>query len=804
MARNYQIIDALQTQVEGRLSAQPGAYDGRKNLFTSFDLEFESGAREYVVPMGTPSSTGERSRGPEEFKVRLTHVASINPELLKRFVRGEQNHDDMVLTAIMALNVVIRMGPSQRYPFRGRSFFTDRETRDIGGGIVLWRGYFQSVRPAIDRMLVNIDISTGPMYKPGTLINLALEFLRMAGEPNALAPRRGFPERERMRLQQFVSGLKVTTPHNEHNPGRQRLVKKLSRESARDLSFEVADGQSITVAQYFQERLNRPLRFPDVICVELSTGALIPLELCDVPPGQIIRKQMTPDAIKSILGFSSMHPRERHRSIRDGLSVLEYGQSEYIRQFGMTIDDDELLDIDARVIKAPRLKYNPESKQPNVVLKTGNSTWNLIDKLMYKPATIDNWVVLIYERQGRCRREVANEMVANLVKGCEAVGISINHQPAVMRWESGQANIGRQLRAACEECQRFSKSLPTLIVVVLPDGGNDIYTAVKHFGDVSDGIATQCMKSSKCLRAKAQYFANITLKINMKLGGINVVPEPQDVSFLTDPANPMMVMGRSRQMTYDYAYPYSGCQHAAKYVSRMSVQKTLREVIEDLEGMCVGEMGKLPKRILFYRDGVSEGEFKTIITEELKAIRSACAKLDFDPTITLVVVGKKHKVVFFPRQANADQGGNSTAGLIDRSGNCPAGMVVDTKITSPVEFDYYLLSHNGILGTSKPAHYNVLFDENKFTADGLQSLSFALCHVYARCTRSVSVPAPVYYAHNVCTRAKNHYEPQQSRTMFGSEIATETTDTGGTTSANEYERGFRQTHERMAKTMYFC
>ena len=29
-------------------------------------------------------------------------------------------------------------------------------------------------------------------------------------------------------------------------------------------------------------------------------------------------------------------------------------------------------------------------------------------------------------------------------------------------------------------------------------------------------------------------------------------------------------------------------------------------------------------------------------------------------------------------------------------------------------------------------------------ADGLQSLSFALCHVYARCTRSVSYPAPVY------------------------------------------------------------
>ena len=47
LARNVEIIKALQTQeVEERLFARPGVYDGRKNLFTSFDLEFESGFHE--------------------------------------------------------------------------------------------------------------------------------------------------------------------------------------------------------------------------------------------------------------------------------------------------------------------------------------------------------------------------------------------------------------------------------------------------------------------------------------------------------------------------------------------------------------------------------------------------------------------------------------------------------------------------------------------------------------------------------------------------------------------------------------
>jgi Piwi domain len=164
---------------------------------------------------------------------------------------------------------------------------------------------------------------------------------------------------------------------------------------------------------------------------------------------------------------------------------------------------------------------------------------------------------------------------------------------------------------------------------------------------------------------------------------------------------------------------------------------------------------------------VSEGQFATVLEQELPLIRgmppfysscvdpnfaiAACAKLGFKPTITLIIVGKRHHVRFFPKTENEG----------DRSGNCPAGTVVDSDVVNPVEFDFYLQSHGGLLGTSRPAHYNVLIDENKFTyvaflvkiavdvdgvhrADGLQSLSFALCHVYARATRSVSIPAPVY------------------------------------------------------------
>ena len=57
-----------------------------------------------------------------------------------------------------------------------------------------------------------------------------------------------------------------------------------------------------------------------------------------------------------------------------------------------------------------------------------------------------------------------------------------------------------------------------------------------------------------------------------------------------------------------------------------------------------------------------------------------------------------------------------------RSGNIPAGTTVDIGITHPTEFDFYLCSHQGIQGTSRPSHYHVLWDDNRFDADELQQV----------------------------------------------------------------------------------
>ncbi len=46
--------------------------------------------------------------------------------------------------------------------------------------------------------------------------------------------------------------------------------------------------------------------------------------------------------------------------------VLEYGQSEYVREFGLTVANEPIR-IQARVMNAPTLRYHQSSKQPSAV-----------------------------------------------------------------------------------------------------------------------------------------------------------------------------------------------------------------------------------------------------------------------------------------------------------------------------------------------------------------------------------------------------------------------------------------------------
>nr|XP_021484740.1 protein argonaute-2 isoform X2 [Meriones unguiculatus] len=278
-----------------------------------------------------------------------------------------------------------------------------------------------------------------------------------------------------------------------------------------------------------------------------------------------------------------------------------------------------------------------------------------------------------------------------------------------------------------------------LVVVILP-GKTPVYAEVKRVGDTVLGMATQCVQMKNVQRTTPQTLSNLCLKINVKLGGVNNILLPQGRPPVFQ--QPVIFLGA------DVTHPPAGD-------------------------------GKKPS-------------IAAVLHHELLAIREACIKLekDYQPGITFIVVQKRHHTRLFCTDKNERVG---------KSGNIPAGTTVDTKITHPTEFDFYLCSHAGIQGTSRPSHYHVLWDDNRFSSDELQILTYQLCHTYVRCTRSVSIPAPAYYAHLVAFRARYHLVDKEHDSAEGSH-------TSGQSNGRDHQALAKavQVHQDTLRTMYFA
>ncbi|KAG2013567.1 argonaute family member [Coprinopsis cinerea AmutBmut pab1-1] len=793
-AVNLKLITHLQTTIAPDVFTPRGVYDGRKNFFSSKELPFGGQkSMEFNVPFidGPTAAPATSHRGPRICQVKLTKVAQINTEVLRRFTEGLQSADANVQTAITACNVVVRMQPILSHPFNTRSFFPGTERKDLGEGLEAWRGLFQSVRPSFDRIFVNVDISTGIMHKGGPLEEHLLAILRgrrrVEGK-TGLRAKTLDPQCLRF-LERSVNGIRVIVMIPGATP-RERVLKGLTSKDSSAV-FLMPDKTKISVAQYYQT---------------VGNGSIVPLEFCVVKEGQFMRKQIPQEKIADVLKFSTNKPNDRLNKIREGRNALGH-QSEYVQSFGLEIDDSPMK-VQARVLAPPRLKYGKNSKRPGAEFETPqNGAWNMKDRKFYQGSAIGGrWGVVVFG-DGRSRQGNVTEMIRSLVAACQATGIAIEPTKYWAEVPSQGSVVHDQLKRIGQRIyDGHNKVPPSLIVVVLPDGpvANEIYSQVKFFGDVKMGVHTQCMRAMRCFGGNNQYFANIALKLNARLGGVNVAPDLSDgVSRnLLSPPNKTLVMGA------DVIHPSPGSEgrpsftavvgstdcNMTRFVSSTRAQTSREEIIDDLKDMSMEVLGQYkqtnkanPTSIIFYRDGVSEGQFQHVLEKEVAALKAACQSLGIPSAkITFIIVGKRHHIRFFPASQND----------ADRSGNCKAGTVVDGHITHPLEYDFYLQSHGGLLGTSRPAHYSVLYDARQ----PVESLTFTLCHLYARSTRSVSIPAPVYYADIVCSRSKNHFEPE---TRSGSASEYSGTNGGPARDVEEVKKNFKPLHQNMKNAMYF-
>ncbi|KAJ3121651.1 argonaute 1 [Physocladia obscura] len=758
-AKNRRVYQLWEDEalLSGNLGGVRPVFDGRKNVYSARPLPIVGDASEFTVDFFDNEDPFAIKNTAKKFTLALIKVGEINMQSLGLFLEGnrqiETPHD-----AINALDILLRHRPSLVYTTVGRCFYTPDSAAPIANGAQLWQGFHQSIRPTRGQMLINLDVSATAFFQPGPLVEMVAKILNR-NTPNDL--RAPITEKDRTKLDKTLKGLKVAVTHRGQIRRKYRIARLTLTPASRTMFQLTATGQEESVAGYFLNKYNAPLYFPHLPCLIVGDPAkliYLPIEVCEVVAGQRHLRKLNERQTAEMIKFTCQPPHVRSNKISAGITILQQRDNEYLREFDVTIGH-EMAIVNSRILPAPAISYHPASKEPVITPREG--AWNLRDKMVAQGVTIRSWSVVAFGTDHDYPVVAIQKFITLLVQTCEECGVFVQNRQPPISYANPHGNVEKTIVDAYMVAGNSFQERPQLVVCILPNTGVPLYAEIKRVSDTVVGLATQCIQAKHMFAAKRQYCANVCLKMNVKLGGMNSFLSNAQLPFVSE--RPTIVFGA------DVTHPAPGSAstqsiaalvgsmdaQCSRYAAAIRVQKGRQEMIQDLASMVVELLktfyqtcGAKPERICFFRDGVSEGQFHDVLRAEIEAMRVACTMLEatYRPTITYIVVQKRHHARFFPIRKEDS----------DKSGNVLPGTVVETGVTHPSEFDFYLCSHPGLQGTSKPTHYHVLYDENQFTSDSLQELTYRLCYLYCRATRSVSVVPPAYYAHLVAARARFH------------------------------------------------
>ncbi|XP_057968786.1 protein argonaute PNH1-like isoform X2 [Malania oleifera] len=749
-------------------------YDGKRTLYTAGLLPFTS--KEFTITlvdedelMGIP-----RER---EYKVRIRFIAIASMCQLRELLAGKQV--DTPQEALKVIDIVLRELAAQRYISVGRFFYSPnfRRPQPLGGGLQSWRGFYQSIRPTQMGLSLNIDMSTTAFIEPLPVMEFVAQIL---GKDICSRP---LSDADRVKVKRALRGVKVEVTHRG-NVRRKYRISGLTSQPTRELIFPVDEKMNMkSVVEYFQEMYGFTIQHSHLPCLQVGNQRKVnylPMEACKIVEGQRYTKGLNEKQITSLLKVTCQRPHEQETDILQTINQNGYAQDPYAKEFSISIDD-RLASVQARVLPAPWLKYHDTGKEKVYLPEVGQ--WNMMNKKVINGSTVTYWACINFSRS--VQESTVRGFCHQLIQMCQVTGMEFNHEPVIPIYSARPDQVKKALKHVYNTAaNKLEGKDLELLIAILPDNNGSLYGDLKRICETDLGLISQCCLTKYVTKTSRRYLANVALKINVKMGGRNTVlldalswriPLVSDIPtiiFGADVTHPESIEDSSPSIAAVVAS--QDWPEVTKYAGLVCAQAHRQELIQDLfktwqdpkQGTMTGGMirelllsfkkatGQKPLRIIFYRDGVSEGQFYQVLLYELDAIRKACASLEasYQPPVTFVVVQKRHHTRLFA----VDHNDRSS---MDKSGNILPGTVVDSKICHPTEFDFYLCSHAGIQGTSRPAHYHVLWDENNFRADEIQSLTNNLCYTYARCTRSVSVVPPAYYAHLAAYRARFYMEP---------------------------------------------
>uniref|UniRef100_A0A674C1J4 Piwi-like RNA-mediated gene silencing 1 n=1 Tax=Salmo trutta TaxID=8032 RepID=A0A674C1J4_SALTR len=421
--------------------------------------------------------------------------------------------------------------------------------------------------------------------------------------------------------------------------------------------------------------------------------------------------------------------------------------------------DNKLLSLTGRVLPAERIVQGSRT----VYKPTQNQSFNWSKEMRGIPLIscrpLENWLMFFTRRNN----DVAQALLQTLNKVSTPLGIRICHSAKV--WLNMTVMV--LLQTCCSYMSGIYVScvgfLPK-VVVVLPSNRKDKYDSVKKYLCVDCPTPSQCVVARTLAKQQAlmTVATKIALQINCKMGG--------ELWSVEIPLKQLMIVGidcyhdTAAGKRSIGALVASLNQGMSRWFSKCVLQNRGQEIMDGLKVALQGALKAwlkhnncLPSRIIVYRDGVGDGMLQSVVNYEVPQIMESIKTMghDYAPKLTLVVVKKRISSRFFAR-------------IDGKLTNPPPGTCIDTEVTRPEWYDFFIVSQAVRMGSVSPTHYNVVYDSSGLKPDHMQRLTYKLCHMYYNWQGIIRVPAPCQYAHKLAFLVGQsiHREPNMNLDDF--------------------------------------
>uniref|UniRef100_A0ACD5V2N2 Uncharacterized protein n=1 Tax=Avena sativa TaxID=4498 RepID=A0ACD5V2N2_AVESA len=769
-----------------RRLASAVAYDGKRNLFTSAEL-----------PEGL-------------FRVRVrskTYIVSV--EFKKQLPLSQLSELPVPREVLQGLDVIVREASCWRKIILGKGFYSPESSYDLGRGVVAMRGTQQTLKHTQKGLILCVDYSVMPFRKAGSVLDHVKQFIRHLDYRTALN------KTELKNLEYELKGQRVTVSHRRTN--QKYTIQGLTDLPASQITFlDSESGQTKKLVDYFAQQYGKVIEYQMLPCLDLSKSKdkpnYVPIELCILLEGQRYPKaNLSKETDKQLKGMALIRADDRKQKIMEAVRARDGPcRGEIAQQFGISLDV-EMMEVTGRVLPPPTLKLGGATVngQPNKCSVDQNCQWNLVRKKLVDAKELKCWGIVDFSAgpSHSGQQELnGNMFVDYIVRKCCDVGIRMCKDPcfvhlSAMSVLSDPGKLYEELNNAKQAAVKKKQKLQLLFCPMSDQHPG--YKTLKLICETQLGIQTQCFLShlANKVQGQDQYMSNLALKINSKLGGSNVQLYDR---LPLDTGAPFMFIGAdvnhpgpgNAESPSIAAVVASVDRGASKYVPRIRAQPNRCEVIKHLGEICrelitvfEKKNGVKPQKIIYFRDGVSDGQFDMVLNEELADMEKLLKVNGYSPTITVIVAKKRHHTRLFPKDKGEAQ---------LKNGNVLPGTVVDTSVIDPSAYDFYLCSHNGLIGTSRPTHYYSLMDEHGFSSDAMQKMVYSLCFLFARCTKPVSLATPVYYADLAAYRGRQYYEAMMASQPQARSSSSSASSTGGSEFSN-----FPQLHADLQDNMFF-